>query len=85
VVGWRSLEDRRRDARLTMLYKIDHERFVRWQGVPISDSSWEERHLPDVNPTVWYLIGIVVVFLLVCRGGLSWRWQLVRGRSCRAW
>jgi hypothetical protein len=34
--------------------------FVRCQGVPISDSSWEERHLPDVNPTVWYLIGIVV-------------------------
>jgi hypothetical protein len=25
VVGWRSLEDRRRDARFTMLYKIDHE------------------------------------------------------------
>ena len=24
-LGWRSLEDRRRDARLTMLYKIDHE------------------------------------------------------------
>ena len=24
-LGWRSLEDRRRDARLTMLYKIEHE------------------------------------------------------------
>jgi hypothetical protein len=24
-LGWRSLEDRRRDARLTMLYKIDRE------------------------------------------------------------
>jgi hypothetical protein len=24
-LGWRSLEDRRRDTRLTMLYKIDHE------------------------------------------------------------
>jgi hypothetical protein len=24
-LGWRSLEDRRRDARLTKLYKIDHE------------------------------------------------------------
>ena len=24
-LGWRTLEDRRRDARLTMLYKIDHE------------------------------------------------------------
>ena len=24
-LGWRSLEDRRRDARLTTLYKIDHE------------------------------------------------------------
>jgi hypothetical protein len=77
-LGWRSLEDRRRDARLTMLYKIDHELVAisktdRLKASSVSrlalsgdsafqsrDSSWEERHLPDINPTVWYLIGIVV-------------------------